>query len=445
MAVTFVDKGPGSNAPYAHDNGGGAQGTGPFDTGTFNIAAGRAILVFALFGLPDPEETNEPNYNLTDIAADPFTFSEITSTIASYTAGDGAAVQAWVAENTTEDAKDVQLRMTHTGLQTYAMSIYVYEINGHNPGDFVGQVATAVNTNAAYDITFASAPEVDALVMSAMMLAGTNGGATTVTIAPDSPWTEQAENVANNSFVRTQVQYGNGQTVERTTATTVGAGFNQRIGVAVEILAATVVTIVETADAVVQGQDISIFENPIFVSPAESVVAGQDITIINPVIEIETASAVVEGQNINLLGGDPSLDLSASLYLALSDDIFITSRLGTFMSPAIFTRRPIPDDATYPMIIAGPPSAIGNEDALVSRRPLIAVDIITYGEQDDQYRVVEELGYYLQQKFHRQKRSLVVNGYSIIDIVASGPFPAPTDDFNHVARAVTLTIRLSED
>jgi hypothetical protein len=96
------------------------------------------------------------------------------------------------------------------------------------------------------------------------------------------------------------------------------------------------------------------------------------------------------------------------------------------------------------MIVINSDTTIGNEDGLVSRRPIIVRDLVVYGQQDDQYRVVEELAYYLRQKFHRQKRALTVSGYHVIDIVATGPNPAPTDDWNHIARAVTLTIRLLE-
>lgn len=137
------------------------------------------------------------------------------------------------------------------------------------------------------------------------------------------------------------------------------------------------------------------------------------------------------------------LDLSAAFYSALSSDPSITTPLGAYLSgKSIFTRRPVPESALYPMIVVSPDITVTNEDALVSRRPMVVRDVIAYGEQDSDYRIVENLGYLIRDKFHRQKDSLTVTNYQIIDIVASGPFVAPTDDDQHLARGVSLTIRL---
>lgn len=137
------------------------------------------------------------------------------------------------------------------------------------------------------------------------------------------------------------------------------------------------------------------------------------------------------------------MDLAAPLYASLSADVAITALLGTFLSgPSIHTRRPVPEEAGYPMLIVSANVGVTDEDGLVSRRPVLVRDIIAYGEQDGQYRTVEQLGDLLRAKFHRQKNSFTIAGFHVIDVVATGPQPAPTDDFNHVARVVTLTIRL---
>lgn len=201
---------------------------------------------------------------------------------------------------------------------------------------------------------------------------------------------------------------------------------------------------VDAAQAAFAGQTIDVNEDPILVTAAQAAVAGQDITIFSAIITVDPVEVVAAGQTINLVGSGASLDLSSPLYIALSDDLFITSRLGDFMSPSIHTRRPVPEGAEYPMIVVNPDTSITNEDWLRSRRPVIVRDIIVYGELDSQYRVVEEIAYYLRDKFHRQKSSIEVSGYGVIDIVVVGPFPAPTDDFQHIARGITLTVRLQE-
>lgn len=137
------------------------------------------------------------------------------------------------------------------------------------------------------------------------------------------------------------------------------------------------------------------------------------------------------------------MDLAAPLYAALSADAVITALLGTFLSgPSIHTRRPVPEGAEYPMLIVSANVGVTDEDGLVSRRPVLVRDIIAYGEQDGQYRTIETLGELLRTKFHRQRHAFTISGFHVVDVVATGPIPAPTDDFNHVARVVTLTIRL---
>lgn len=450
MALPLItDLGPGSpNAPYAFQNvGTTAQGTGPFTTTPdFTPLANSLVLVFACFGLPSPVDTNEPNYILTDDSSLALDWEKITAARATFTT-DGSAVQAWYTE-IGDDTEAMALTLTHTGLLSYAMKIYVLNIIGHQPGDPIGLFAIAVNTNNDYDIDLGAAPGEDDLIVSCMQLVG-NQEATNVVITPDTGWTEHDNNVATSSFVRTQVQYGPGslgQVVGRTATTTTGSPFNQRVGVAVAIRAESNLITVDAAQVAVAGQDITVGDYHITVEPAAVAIAGQNIDILNPIIDVTTADVAIAAQNITILGGDASMDLMGPLYVALADDTFITSRLGTFMSPAIFTRMPIPDEqATYPMIVVQPPSLIGNEDGLVVRRPVLNIAVVVYGAQDDQYRTVEELGYYIRNKFHRQKRSITVNGFSIIDIVANGPIPGPTDDFRHVARAVTLTIRMSEE
>lgn len=139
------------------------------------------------------------------------------------------------------------------------------------------------------------------------------------------------------------------------------------------------------------------------------------------------------------------LNVAGPLRTALIDSDPIATRLEQYEGePAVFTRRPVPDGATYPLIVVSPDIAISDEDGLKSRRPVVLRDLVAYGEQPDQYRVVEELGYLIRALFHRQKFSVIVPGYRVVDIVARGPQIAPTDDERHLARIVALRIRLQD-
>ena len=58
---------------------------------------------------------------------------------------------------------------------------------------------------------------------------------------------------------------------------------------------------------------------------------------------------------------------------------------------------------------------------------------------------LEALGWRIRSLFHRQRFSVRPDGFSVIEVVAGGPVPGPTDDDKQVARIVQLRIRLREN
>lgn len=136
-----------------------------------------------------------------------------------------------------------------------------------------------------------------------------------------------------------------------------------------------------------------------------------------------------------------SLDLAPALRAAILGDASIISLLSDWNgSPAVHTRRPVPSDSTYPMIVINPDSGIGDEDGINSPRPVVLRDVNAYGLKPNDYRSVEAIGYALRALFHRQKGALVIDGYRVINILAAGPFAVGPDDEQIVARAVSLTV-----
>lgn len=127
----------------------------------------------------------------------------------------------------------------------------------------------------------------------------------------------------------------------------------------------------------------------------------------------------------------------------------IVGRLGEWHeAPSVFAFRPAPEDAGDPIIIINPDASIGDQDGLTSNRPVVQRDIAIYGRKgtpgdpSDDSPKVEQLGFLIRELFHRQRFSVRPEGYSVTDIVASGPVPAPVDDDGEVGRLVSLTIRL---
>lgn len=141
------------------------------------------------------------------------------------------------------------------------------------------------------------------------------------------------------------------------------------------------------------------------------------------------------------------MNLKAPIRAAIVANAGITASLATYLgAPAVFTKRPVPEDAGYPCIVIES-DPIRDEDGLTSLRPVVLADVVVYGTNDPQgseYRAVENIGYALRTLFHRQRWSLTVSGATVIDVTVAGPFQAPTDDEKKVARGVTLQVRLKE-
>ena len=143
------------------------------------------------------------------------------------------------------------------------------------------------------------------------------------------------------------------------------------------------------------------------------------------------------------MSAPPALEILAPLRTAILADAYITSRLGEYQDTAsVHTRRPVPPDAEYPMITVGPIVGRGDEDGINYWKPVVMLDLIAYGVQDEDYRVVEQIADRLYQLFHRQRTAITVDNYSVVDLRCSGPVPAPADDESRVGRRVSLAARL---
>jgi hypothetical protein len=140
------------------------------------------------------------------------------------------------------------------------------------------------------------------------------------------------------------------------------------------------------------------------------------------------------------------LNLAPAILTTLKADPTIAGSISTWENePSVFTRRPAPPDAPYPLILVSPDIAYTDQDALTARRDVIMRDISVYGTQPTQYRLVELVAYRVRDVFHRQHTSLRPDGYNVIDIRATGPIAAPVDDENLVGRLVTLTVRVQPE
>lgn len=143
-----------------------------------------------------------------------------------------------------------------------------------------------------------------------------------------------------------------------------------------------------------------------------------------------------------------SADLAQPIRAMIVGASSITSLLPAYLGGfPVFTRRPAPDDAPYPMIMVSPDVAASSEDAINDQRPVIERDVAVYGKNTtaDEYRETEAVARAVHALFQEAARSaLSVPGWHVIDFSARWPTPAPTDDEQTVGRVVPLTIRLAK-
>lgn len=140
-------------------------------------------------------------------------------------------------------------------------------------------------------------------------------------------------------------------------------------------------------------------------------------------------------------------DLATPLRDRLVATAAITSQLAAYKASfPVFTRRPAPSDAPYPMIIISPDISKTDQDGIDDFRPIFTRDITVYGQNDTsaRYRTVESLARTVHDIFHSTRDSIVVPDWHLIQITCTGPIPAPVDDDQTVARMVSLTLQLAQ-
>lgn len=142
------------------------------------------------------------------------------------------------------------------------------------------------------------------------------------------------------------------------------------------------------------------------------------------------------------------IDLQPTIRTFLLNDVTISSKLSDYSgSKALFTRRPVPQDASYPVGIISPIiSDIETDYISCAERRALQYNVIFYSNNDtsSSYRDVESLAFRAANLLHRADRFAFVmpQNSTLIQTTASSPFPAPTDDIVKVARGITLNVEV---
>lgn len=138
-------------------------------------------------------------------------------------------------------------------------------------------------------------------------------------------------------------------------------------------------------------------------------------------------------------------DMSQSIRATLVGDAFVSSNLPQYLGGVtVFTRRPAPPDAPYPMVVVDPDKADVDIGGLNFNQLRILADINVYGDNAmaANYRLVEQLGYVIFDLFHRQRFSVQVTGWQTARVWCDGPIQIPSDDDMRIGRLISLTAEL---
>lgn len=145
------------------------------------------------------------------------------------------------------------------------------------------------------------------------------------------------------------------------------------------------------------------------------------------------------------------IDLSASIRTRILSVTDITSLLTNYKgSKPIFTRRPAPSDAAYPIIMISPMVGGGIDDDFLKRqRREVTYDLAVYGTNDtaENYRKVEKLGFLIAQVFHRLDhfKFETPEGWQLVRAKSFGPMPAPTDDQKFIGRMISVQFLIAQN
>lgn len=142
------------------------------------------------------------------------------------------------------------------------------------------------------------------------------------------------------------------------------------------------------------------------------------------------------------------IDLSVAIRSHILNDEIIAPLLPNYQgSEPIFTRRPVPTDAPYPLVLVSSLVSDNPLDYLSCQRRILTYDIATYGKNDTpaNYRTVEQIANRIQAIFHRMPKYALnmPTGSSLIRVSATGPIIAPVDTNDTVGRVVICNFEVS--
>lgn len=119
-------------------------------------------------------------------------------------------------------------------------------------------------------------------------------------------------------------------------------------------------------------------------------------------------------------------------------------------SKALFTRRPVPDDAEYPLAIISPAITYRESDFVSGQKHFyLTHDLLIFDTNDSSsnYRNVENAAFRARKILHRFDVTTFSHptGYKVLLCLADYPISGATDDLIKVSRVVQLQFDVIEE
>jgi len=141
-------------------------------------------------------------------------------------------------------------------------------------------------------------------------------------------------------------------------------------------------------------------------------------------------------------------DLDAPIRSAIIADSSIILLLDAYKgSYPVFTRLPVPEDTPKPFIVISENVNLTHNDGVNDSRVIAVREVTTYGSANpppDEWRLVEQIGGLVAERFHRQPGKLIVTNWKVVDIrVNVRGFPPYEQLAQNIAYVVSLSIQLA--
>jgi 2',3'-cyclic-nucleotide 2'-phosphodiesterase (5'-nucleotidase family) len=135
------------------------------------------------------------------------------------------------------------------------------------------------------------------------------------------------------------------------------------------------------------------------------------------------------------------MKLSESLRTAIMANTDVLAYADSYKGgPAVFIQDRVPDDAPHKMVYISENVGSVNIDWVNTHKSIIMKQIYVYGEQPRDTKAVNLVSESIRAMFHRNKASISLPSFKLIEIMADYPIPAQDNSPSQLCRVIMLSV-----